>query len=326
MARAGVPLELGLGGHGGGALGGRLSRRLGDRLATGMSLQDAFAGLSGRAPDALAAALGAGVRAGDPAAALAGVARHAALVRSLRRDLRAAAFAPLAAVIVAAFLACWLLPIAAHIAGPLFRQADAPVPLPVRAGEWVFEEGGDYAALAPFGVTLVVGLGLWLCGERLAGWVPGVSAVRRHLRWATASQLLALLTGAGVPLPEAVRLAAGAVGGRGGRALREAADRLGDGRERAAVFAESHLGGSLPPLPRWALATADADSLPAVLAAAAGHHARRARAAADRCRAVWPALAIALIGGGTLTAYVFGVLGPALDLLDALIRAGLGGG
>ena len=323
-ARAGLPPEAGLG-VGAGGRGGRLARRLGERLRSGENLADAWAGERGPLPDALRAVVEAGVRAGDPAGALVRAASHARLVAGLRRDLRAAAAGPAAVLLAAVAVLVGVLPLAAAELAETFRQVAAEPPAAVAAGAWVRETLGGWAWLIPVGLAGLAVPAAGPLGGRALGWVPGVGAVRRHLRWATAAHLLSLLTAAGVPLPEAVRLAAGTLGRRGRAELEHAADRMETGEDRAAVFAGGADGTTtLPALVRWALGEADARGLPAALGAAAAHHARRARAAADRCRAVWPPALTAVVGGLVLLGYLLGLLAPALALVEAVLLADTG--
>ena len=252
-ARAGVPLEVGLGG---GAPGG-LSARLAGRLRDGVGLEAAWRAERGPLPRALGAVLAGGVRAGDPGAALARVAAHAALVRDLRGELAAAAAAPLAVVGVAAGLAAWALPPAAVGLAGVLEQAGRPVPAAVAwaasAADWDLWR----RAVPPVLAVAAVALAGKLLGWRLIGLVPGLRRVRREFRRATACHLLGLLTAAEVPLGEAVRLAAGALPGRDAGRLADAAGRLDRGDDRAEVFAPGGpAAGALMPLTAWALASA----------------------------------------------------------------------
>ena len=323
FAKAGVPLEVGLGA---GAPGG-LSARLAGRLREGMSLEDAWRAERGPLPRALGAVLAGGVRAGDPGGALTRVASHAALVRDLRGELAAAAAAPLAVVGVAAGLAAWALPPAAAGLAGVLEQAGAAVPATV---EWVAALGSAnvwWRLLLP-----VAAVGLLAAFGRLLGWravgvVPGLGAVRREFRRATACHLLGLLTGAQVPLGEALRLAAGTLPASDAARLTAAADRLDRGDERAAVFAEDgDAAKSLSPLTAWALGAAPARELPAVLREASDVHVRRARAAAARASAVLPTAAMLVVGGGVVAAYTFLVVGPAVLLVETLLAAMNAGG
>ena len=322
FADAGLPLELGLGGGRAGGLSDRVARRLRD----GRSLADAYAAEAGPLPAAMRAALESGVRSGNPGAALARLARHARLTLDLRTELNAAMVGPLAVVGAAAALAAWVLPRAAVPLAATLRQAGAEVSGPVRLFERLGRADPLWLWAAPAVAVLFAVLLGRLTGWRALGWLPGLRGVRRELRWAGCSHLLSLLTAAGVPLGEALRLAAGVNGNRaGGNALTRAADRLDAGEDRAAVFAPRSKSAPAPPLLAWVLATVGAPDLPAALAETAAAHGRRARAAAGRCAAAWPLGATALVGGGVLLVYVLGVAGPAADLLDALTRPLTGG-
>ena len=322
FARAGIPLEVGLGG---GRPGG-LSARLAGRLAEGRSLEQAWEAERGPLPAALGAVLASGVRAGDPGGALAAVAGHAAMVRDLRGELASAAAAPLAVVAAAAALTAWVLPPAAAHLADVMTQAGAAVPGVVRAGAWVEENAGWWRPLAPVAAVLAVVGAVRLAGWRAFGSLPGLAAVRRELRRATCCHLLGLLTGAGVPLGEAVRLAAGSAGPADAAALRDAAGRVDRGEDRAAVFTPTAGSPPLGPLAGWALAKADAADLPAVLLEAAALHGRRARAAGRRAAMLWPALATLVVGGGVALLYTLGVVAPVVALLEALAGALTSGG
>ena len=323
FARAGIPLEIGLGG----SRPGGLSARVAGRLRDGRSLAEAWEDERGPLPAAMGAVLTGGVRAGDPGGALANVAGHAAAVRDLRGELAAASAAPLAVVAVAAGLIAWALPRAAHGLAGVMEQAGAPVPVPVRWAAAVWEHGGAWVLLVPAAAVGLAVLAVRVAGWRAFGWLPGLAAVRRELRWATCCHLLSLLTGAGVPLGEALRLAAGSAGPGAADRLRAAADRLDRGEDRAAVFAAAPgTSPPVPPLTAWALGRAGAVDLPAVLAEAAALHGRRARAAGRRAAALWPVVATAVVGGGVAVLYTLGVVGPAVTLLETLAESIAGGG
>ena len=313
FAAAGLPLEMGLGA----SRSGGLSARVAGHLRDGLSLPDALAAERGPLPAALRAVLESGLRSGRPDAALARVAERSRMIADLRSDWAAALVGPLAVVGAAAALAAWFLP---HVAGPLadtLRQAGANVSAPVRLFERLGRTDARWLLVAPpLAILAALGLGR-LTGGRLLGWLPGVRGVRYEMRWASCAHLLSLLTAAGTPLGEALRLAAGSAAGAGPVLLREAADRIDAGEDRAAVFGETH---AAPPLLAWTLATVPAADLPAALAAVAELHARRARAAAARCATLWPLAVTAVVGGGVGLIYVLGVAAPALELLDALAR------
>ncbi|QDT15936.1 type II secretion system F family protein [Alienimonas californiensis] len=326
FAAAGLPLEIGLGA---GTPGG-LSDRVAARLRGGMGLTEAYAAERGPLPVALRAVLESGLRSGRPGEALARVAERSRFAADLRAELTAALVGPLAVIGVAAALAAWILPTVAGPLADMLRQAGAEVSAPVRWFERLEPADALWLLFVP---PAVVGgfalLALWTGGRALR-WVPGVRGVRTELRWAGFAHLLALLTGAGTPLGEALRLAAGTAGEVGAAGLGRAADRLDAGESRAAVFASagsstgsatgSRAAPPAPPLIAWTLANVPAADLPAALAAASRLHARRARSAAARCAAAWPLAATALVGGGVAALYIFGVAVPALDLLDALTR------
>ena len=318
FAKAGLPLEVGLGA---GRAGG-LSEQIARRLREGQSLPDAYAAERGPLPAAMRAVLESGVRSGRPGEALVRVADHARLVTSLRAELGAALIGPLAVVAAAVTLAAWVLPIAAARLADLMRQVGAEVSPPVRILGYLGSHHSDWLFFAPLIVTAVVAVLAKLTGWRLLSWLPGVRGVRGELRRAGAAHLLSLLTAADVPLGEAVRLAAGAAGRTAAARLNNAADRLEAGEGRAAVFDPNapNRAAAVPPLFAWTLGTVAAVDLPAVLAEVADLHARRARAAAGRCAAAWPLAATVLVGGGVLLGYVYGVAGPAVDLLEAAAR------
>ena len=318
FARAGLPLEVGLGA----GAPGSLSARLADRLREGMSLENAYEHERGPLPRALGAVLASGVRAGDPGGALARVAGHAALVRDLRGELAAAAAAPLAVVAVAAALAAAVLPPAAAGLEGVLVQGGTEVPTIVRWAAAANAAGLGWRLAFPAAAVGAVVLTGALLGWRSVWVLPGVSAVRREFRSATTCHLLGLLTGIGVPLGEAARLAAGPLPKRDADRLATAADRLDRGDRRAEVFGEnSDAAAALSPLAAWALGSAPAAEMPAALREASDVHVRRARAAAARASAVLPAAAMLLIGGGVTALYTLAVVYPALTLVESLLTA-----
>ncbi|WP_171189786.1 type II secretion system F family protein, partial [Alienimonas chondri] len=268
FAAAGLPLEVGLG-------AGRprgLSERIARRLRDGMSLPDAYAEERGPAPAAMRAVLESGVRSGRPGEALARVAERSRMVSELRAELGAALIGPLAVIGAAAALAAWFLPLAAGPLANILRQAGAEVSGSVRLFERMGQDGSAWLWLAPAAAVAAAVLLAWLTGGRLLGWLPGVRRVRNELRWSSCAHLLSLLTDAGTPLGEALRLSAGSAGGAGPKRFAAAADRLDAGENRADVFFEG-AASPAPPLLSWTLATVPAADLPTALAEVAATHA-----------------------------------------------------
>jgi general secretion pathway protein F len=262
LARAGVPLDRGLRELARDMPGrlGRLADELGTRLQSGQPLDRAVADrLSSSLPPAYRAVIAAGLRAGRLPAALEGVSRTARLIGQLRRTVGLSLIYPLVVLSLTWLLGLFVLikiaPLTVHMLKE-FKVTSAPLDaalaeiirtaswwgplIPLLAGAWlafVWYRSGRVAA------------GVELHPSFAFGAVGTLARMQCASRYASLSELLALLLHSGVSIPEAVELASAAVGSpklaAGGKDL---AHRL----SRGETIRQSPPG--FPPLLAWMIA------------------------------------------------------------------------
>jgi general secretion pathway protein F len=218
LAWAGLPLESGLKqvAREFSKPTGRLANKLAEEMSAGKSLAEAVADRGDALPAVYRAVVEAGLRSGRLAAALEGYAETAARMAALRRIAGQAAVYPLIVVIVA----CQLLTFAATKLMQGYEGLElASTPLLSR-----LELSGVTATMLVLGVpaAIIVGAMLWWHSTgRAAGhspwagwlrWMPGARRIWRLGSQANFAELLRLLLEVGVPMNEALPLAAEASG------------------------------------------------------------------------------------------------------------------
>jgi type II secretory pathway component PulF len=150
------------------------------------------------------------------------------------------------------------------------------------------------------------------------GWLPGVSRVTVDQRRGSLAELLALLVEHGVPLHEALHLAARAVPDR---KLASAAQQMSVAIEQGqSLTQDSAAALPFPPFLRWALtSSAEANDLPRTLRFAAKTYRHRAERGAQRLRVVMPMLTCVFLAGGVTLLYCISIFGPFVRLILDLI-------
>ena len=254
LARAGVPLERGLADAADELPGriGQISRELAERLAAGQSLPAALAADPRAFPPLYRALVEAGLRSGRLAAALESLAGSARTLRDVRQTMLYALAYPVGVILLACSLLVFMLARVEPQIAPLY---DGHPP----TGLQDLTSAGEFATLW---LPIVQGLVLltfgcwWFRANRalvlqtgrsapVLGWMPGVRRMIAYAQSAALAEILGLLLEHGVPLGEAVLLAADAVGDRG---TREAARTLAAAVEQGAAPAASprRAGGLAP--------------------------------------------------------------------------------
>jgi general secretion pathway protein F len=327
LVRAGIPLERGLGDVARDLPGrsGRLAARIAERTEQGASLVEAIEAEGDRLPALYRAVVAAGLRTGRLGAALEGLAETARRVADLRRATGLALVYPL--VVVAA---AWLLMgVAVFLILPrLGGMASGGLALDTSPF--------DVRTLLLLAVLLVLGVGATTLG---LGWWRGRSAgslfaasdpprggfgrvvsirrVRKLSQAAAFADFLALLVEHGVPLAEALELAAAAAGADAFQAPAQqlasdvrAGRRAGEAREAVDAF---------PALIRLGL-LCDRDQAAMVdsLTGAAEAYRLRADQDADWLMLRIPVLLTLVLGGGTVAAYAALVFGPYVSALHSM--------
>jgi type II secretory pathway component PulF len=321
LVRAGLPLESGLqqiaedSTRGPGEIAARLERE----TSAGKSLAEAIAAQGDSLPPIYRAVVEAGLKAGRLPAALEGFADSAARTAALRRITAQSAVYP-AIVMVLAFL---MLLTVAGLSMPHYREFEIddriwamPLAFSARVG-WKLAVG--------FVVAVIVAGGVWwnrsgsasAASEHvdLAGWIPGARRAARLGGQATFSDLLGLMISHGVPLGEALPLAAQAGGSKELRhAANELASRLSAGQS---LEANLPIARGLPPLVRVALlGSTSQDGLVAGLAHAANVYRERAATWTSNLAVIIPITATLAVGVLVVGVYAFLLLQPYIATLE----------
>jgi general secretion pathway protein F len=342
LARAGMPLELGLEALGRDMPGGlgRLAAMLAERSGRGQPLAALFGELGPQLPEACRAVVAAGLRAGRLGAAMESLSGMLRRMADLRRLLAVALLYPLIVLALAWGLFAFFTATLAPELLAMFQRVGAPgvalIEILVRCGH----TAQFWGPLGPAALLLLAGL-WWhatrrasLAGgpraARLVGWVPWLG---RSLRWSRAAaftDILTVLLENRVPLDGALRLAGQACGDPG---LAAAASEMAAGVRRGGA---SPRGRGLPPLLIWLIAgtslpspsergagsegvlppVSDSTLLPA-LRHAADHYHRRARQQAELAQVLLPALASVGIGV-VVMCFAVAVYLPYVTILKAL--------
>lgn len=340
LAASGMPIESGLRLIARDLRKGRLARTVqavADELDRGTPLGEAFERHGARFPPLYGRLLDAGVRAGDLPAVLLNLGRHMELVQRLRAALWRTLSYPLvvlvALALVLSFLGFYVLPQFAQIyEGMRFttysRGSYQTVQMTLPAITQVVMAVGRavpfvattalaawLAAMISWGAMRARGRGQAL-GERVALAIPLVGrAVRASLvaRWCDA---LRIGVSAGMPLPDAIELAADAVRSP----MLRADGHVLAGRIEAGV-AMGGLAGGVHVLPATVPAALDMaaghNDLPATLASLADLYERQAEARINAIPAVLTPILVIVVAG-SIGFVILGFMLPMARVLDRL--------
>jgi type II secretory pathway component PulF len=345
LVRSGVPLELGLAGWGRDLPGtlGRVVTELGDAGAQGRPLESLVADESRRFPSVYRAIVVAGIRAGRLPAALESVARSARNLREIRSAVALAVIYPLVLVLIGYGLFMFL---AAYFIGSLSDLYEARPPALwtwiARAGSLVTAQipipglpnAGIPVVVIPPLLLVVVAIVWWLRTRRGAmvdggsaarwlAWIPVASRIARHSRWALLAEVFGVLVENGVPLDEALVLAADCTSDkRLTRSARAAADAIRAGAPASQYQVQLW---AFPPLLSWLVCSGASQRTLAAMAAHIADTYRR-RIARDQLwlRDLLPLWLVVVIGGVVVAAYAMSIFLPFSELLEHLDGANHG--
>jgi general secretion pathway protein F len=328
LVRAGVPLEKGLRDLGDDLPGwlGHLARRVADRMERGELLADVFADEPRSFPPIYRAVVEAGLKSGRLAVALEALAGSARRLVEARQIVLAGLWYPLLVFLVAwGFFVLFVVKVA-----PAFAGAFPDVPAASRGFlRWLAGWGDSVWSWGPAVPAVVVTLAFaWMIvsaratsaeppmASLLLGWLPWTRRMIHAFRIAMFSEILALLVDNRVPLPEALVLAAEAVGSRW---LTEAARKTALAIERGNRDASPTASHVWPPLFDWLLATGQDRGilLPTLRQAASIYH-HRAREASEAARLLVPLVLAVGIGGTVTIGYALVVFGSWVAILHSL--------
>jgi type II secretory pathway component PulF len=329
LARAGVPLGPGLTAFGRDLPGrlGRIAAEVGERLLRGEPLERIIATQDGF-PPAYRAVVEAGIRVGRLPAALEGISQSACRTAQLRWTISIAILYPLMVMGVGYCLFVFTVArIAPVMAETLVEPRVASTPVH-QLLDWLGKTELLWGIALPV-LVLAWFAGLWWRAGRVAsgvdlhpllsfGAVSTMLKMRRAGRLSAMCDCLALLTEYGVPMHEAVPLAARTTGAK---ELEQAAARLAEQVLRGEKSSAAPQG--FPPLLAWMLASGQLQQdLPKVLRRAAAVYRDEANRRAEWLRLYIPLILTVVFGGGTVLIYAVVTLGPFLLILRKMTEAG----
>ena len=327
LVRAGLPLEEALAAVADGAEGRTRAVALGlrARVMEGATLAGALGDYPGSFDALYRASVAAGERGGRLDVVLTRLAGHLESRDALRRQVIVALTYPALLSVVALAVVAGLLTYVVPQVTEVFVRGGQVLPLPTRAllatSDWVASWGGWF--------LLAVGLaGLALVGPwRRAAWqrrrhrlwlrLPGLGSLLIKQETARFIRTLALLAGSGVPLLEALRLAAQTVRNRAlAASLEQVAARVREGATLSRSLAGS---GRFPPLAIRLIASGErAGRLDAMLEEAADQLDRELQTLMQVAIGLLGPLVILLVG--TLVLFiVLAILLPIFEM-NQLIR------
>jgi type II secretory pathway component PulF len=304
-------------------------------LERGESLTTALAARGKAFPPVFRVVVEAGARSGQLASAVEGLIGLARRLAELRRTLRLALAYPLFLLILGYGL---LIAFALLVAPPLgdalseWNRASGFVEPPLSAVvlERLPETVPYWGPILPVAFCALLALGSYRINRggllqptyalRMFGWIPWFGRLLRLAADALATDVLALLLERGVPLPEAVTLAASSSGLPGAG---EAGERLADELRRGLAPERSSVqAAGLPPRVAWLLRGAfSPQARLATLRRMADTYRRRADDLADVARLWLPIVAAATIGGLVAALYALAIFIPWMQMLWRLLPA-----
>ena len=340
LARAGVPLQLGLRSTAGGLRrqAAAVVDTLADHVAAGHTLDQAMDLQQDSFPPAYRALVTAGIKTGQLDQALVSMSRFARSLDQLRQRISLAMFYPTLVLLIAWGLwATFLLTLFPGLDSAIadFGGADGSVQSLMRTA----------AATVPFWLptlplAILFGGASWWTSQRWlleshnhqTGWHPGRAAASlfRRLPWigpilsnfhlSNFTELLALLLKHEVPLSHAVPLAIDASGDPKLTASREQiVIEIENGSSLSDVLQKS---GTVTPFLHWMLQSAESlGTQQNALSQATTILRQRAEHRVEWFELVFPALVLAIVGGGTVLIYSLSVFLPTIELFDTLNRS-----
>lgn len=323
LTRAGVPLDRGLADLARDIPGrlGTVAREMSQRLSEGQVIEQVVADLGNALPPAYRSVLIAGVRAGRLSIALQDISQTARRISQLRSTIYLSLLYPLMVLIVT-----WMLGVFVMVKiGPVLARTLVEFDV---AGPWaveLYDAGSRHATWIGPLLPLLFAAWLfwaWYRAGRIAyglelhpllafGAIGTLARLQRASRLATVSDLLALLIGNSVPLPDAVKIASSAVGShelaQGGYEL---ADQLQGGHTIRKVPA------GFPPVLAWTITGAKSqEQLLRSLRRAAEVYRDEATRRSQWLVLYVPLVATIIVCGGLVFAYAALTLGPWLALM-----------
>jgi general secretion pathway protein F len=333
MAKAGLPLDQGLTALAREMGSGKLQQvttQLADDLRAGFTLPDALQRQEGRVPPYYAALLEAGIRSGRLGEVLGTLTLYARSIAEFRDMTLSALLYPAIVLIIG----LGLLIFAGMVVLPKFIEVFESFKMKLPLVTEILVYVGRHAVLILVVPPAVLLVGLlaarWLLKSSSRGRVlwarfvyrlPVVGTLLRSARLAAFADLLGILVDQGVPLPEALRLAAQA---SSDPLLTEGAKQI-----EANVRQGMPLGAALqrkrlvPDLVVWMIGFGEKQgTLGPALHQVAQLYRRAVELRAALIRTILPPLLIVLVAGPLAGLFILGLMAPLLSLLDGLSGGG----
>jgi type II secretory pathway component PulF len=328
LQRAGVPLDVGLGGANADLTASleRINAAVARRVSQGASLEQALESEEIALPGAYRCLVRVGMQSGDFGSALGGFQKLARSVDDSRHAIRLSLLYPL---IVCCAAYAGLVGFCLYFVPPL-ESLYRSLWLTPGVGLSVLLRLRD--ALPYWVGILPAVLVLWFVwrlsrrttGANRAGadsgllaWLPAMSHAIYLQRCANFADALATLLESGMPLPAALRLAAGAAGETELRAGVE--EMTSSARPDAALRMDSAAARRFPPFLRWAIFQSEATTgRDRALRMAARLYRDHAQRDVERVKIVAPLVACVVLGGGVTLLYGLALFVPIIDMFRQL--------
>ena len=328
LVRAGVPLELGLHGLAGSASGrlAEISGLLAQRLSAGLSVAEALASEETRLPRVYRAVIEAGIKAGRLPQALEAVSRYARSLLDVRRGISLAMIYPCIVLLVTYYLFWMFVGRLSPEMEEMYRMTgDEPRGL-LPVVNSLYETVDTLGHFPP--AVLALCMLWWLTSSRLlvpsAGmtgvglnWFPGLGGILKRFHLANFAELTAMLLEQGVPLHEALQLAADSTGNA---KVMIDAQRLSAVTQRGESLVEGVKSAtSFPPFMQWMIASGDRQgALVPSFYQISQMYRRVALRRTEWFQLLLPILLTMVFGGGAVLIYMLSLFVPLTELLRDL--------
>lgn len=314
MTSAGVPLHTGLSNsaHGFSANLEQIAVRLADRLEQGVSISEACQ-LEPELPSILRPVLVAGFRCGNSRQVAQDLLDMSRVQLRLRRAIQQGLIYPIIITFTAVILFGLAVTQLLARAIALYRDLHSEVPAWM---SWIRQIAGSLDSLWVMVTVIMAFIVIFYLLWRTGPWLrffPGTRQIDRDLQLCHLSQLLALFTSYGIPLPEALRLTSDAAFGP---KLERDCNQLADVIESGASIDEALASRvAFPDFLKWLIITGHQHSeLPIALRDAGSFYQRRAEMRARRFGRIFPLFTITVLGGSVTFAYVLAVFVPMTNI------------
>jgi type II secretory pathway component PulF len=298
-------------------------RRIADELDRGRPLEQVLADPASRIPGYLNGLLRATLRTGDFGTAFLELIDHQERLHEMRRAVWMALVYPAVLLLLALALGTFLIHGVADPFLRMFRDFGLKLPYATQAVDWINRSGIIWWLLASIGAGFVAWpVVRWAAGParwaRALATVPLLGALWFWSGVAELTRLVAVLVARGIPLPEALELAA--VGVRDAN-MGQLSGLLARGVEQGRALSDSlEVEGRMPPLVtplvRWGEGTG---RLAEALLTASDMYAGRVELRAEMLRAILPPLLMIFVGVA-IAGVLAGLAQPLVSMIEGLSK------